>query len=77
MPKTASRPSEANKQDAETTRSGFLFVSVTGEHAQPDDRKTRKVIRTHVMRNYLEQASDNLSQTTLHTVPPVPPPMMG
>lgn len=55
MPETATRlPSHNHAQE----KGGFLFVSVTGEHAQPEDRKGRKVIRTHVMRNYLEQHND-------------------
>jgi hypothetical protein len=77
MPKTATRPSEAYIPEAGTGKADFLFVSVTGEHAQPDDRKTRKVIRTHVMRNYLNHTGDGPSKTPLPTVQPVTVPVVG
>ncbi len=44
--------------DGGSKRGGFLFASVIGEHAQPKDPKARKVIRTHVMRNYLDNNDD-------------------
>jgi hypothetical protein len=77
MPKTATRPSQGHTHDAGTGKAGFLFVSVTGEHAQPDDRKTRKVIRTHVMRNYLEYTSDDPTKTTAQSVQPAAAPVVG
>jgi Fungal specific transcription factor domain len=77
MPKTATRSSQGHKPEAGTGKAGFLFVSVTGEHAQPDDRKARKVIRTHVMRNYLEHTSDDPLKTQLHTIQPVPAHVVG
>ena len=77
MPKTATGVSQGHRHDAATAKASFLFVSVTGEHAQPDDRKTRKVIRTHVMRNYLENTSDGLTKTPARTVPPQAAPLVG
>ena len=50
-------PKTANGKDAPESSRGnaeFLFVSLTGERTHPYDRATRKTIRTHVMRNYLE-----------------------
>jgi hypothetical protein len=77
MPKTASRPSQGHTHDAGTGKAGFLFVSVTGEHAQPDDPKARKVIRTHVMRNYLEHTSDEPNKSPVATIQPIPAPVAG
>ena len=67
MPKTPTRVPQGQHHDAATGKASFLFVSVTGEHAQPDDRKTRKVIRTHVMRNYLENTSDGAPKMPVRT----------
>ena len=77
MPETATRSSQDRAHDAGIGKAGFLFVSVTGEHAQPDDRKTRKVIRTHVMRNYLEHNSDDPMKTPVQTVQHAPAPVAG
>jgi hypothetical protein len=77
MPETATRPSQANTHDGGTGKAGFLFVSVTGEHAQPDDRRTRKVIRTHVMRNYLEHTGDDSTKASAHSVQSIPAPVVG
>ena len=77
MPKTASRPSQGHAPDAGTGKAGFLFVSVTGEHAQPGDQKTRKVIRTHVMRNYLEHTGDDPNKKPAATLQPIPAPVVG
>ena len=77
MPKTASRPSQGHTHDAGTGKAGFLFVSVTGEHAQPADPKARKVIRTHVMRNYLEHTSDEPNKGPVATIQPIPAPVAG
>jgi hypothetical protein len=77
MPETASRPSQGHTPDAGTGKAGFLFVSVTGEHAQPDDQKTRKVIRTHVMRNYLQHTSDEPNKRPVATIQPIPAPAVG
>lgn len=77
MPKTGTRPSHGQSNDTGAGKAGFLFVNVTGEHAQPDDRRTRKVIRTHVMRNYLEHSSDSPTKTTARSTQPVPAPVAG
>jgi hypothetical protein len=77
MPKTASRLPQGRVPDAGTGKAGFLFVSVTGEHAQPDDQKTRKVIRTHVMRNYLEHTSDDPNEKPVPTIQPISAPVVG
>ena len=77
MPKTANRPSQGHTHDAGTGKAGFLFVSVTGEHSQPDDPKARKVIRTHVMRNYLEHTSDEPNKRPVATIQPIPAPVVG
>lgn len=74
MPKTASKLSQGHTPDAGTGKASFLFVSVTGDHAQPDDQKTRKLIRTHVMRNYLEHTSDDLNKRAVVTTQPTPAP---
>jgi hypothetical protein len=60
-----------------TGKARFLFVGVTGEHARPDDQKTKKVIRTHVMRNYLEHASDDPNKRPVATTKPMPAPVVG
>jgi hypothetical protein len=77
MPKTATRPSQDYTHDGGPGKAGFLFVSVTGEHAQPDDRRTRKVIRTHVMRNYLEHGGDDSTKPSAHSAQSLPAPVVG
>ena len=51
MPETAvSLPPSSGEEE----KTNFLFVSLAGERPHPADRRARKQIRTHVMRNYLE-----------------------
>ena len=50
-------------RNAEADGSGFLFVNVTAKH----DRKAQKIIRTHVMRNYLGHTGDEIAKASAAT----------